>query len=51
MTRLIVTYWVLVFRKAFFAWLSSNQYEQFMIYNRMFGPYWPFYWSLILATS
>jgi len=21
-----------------------------MIYNRMFGPYWPFYWSVILCN-
>jgi molybdopterin-containing oxidoreductase family membrane subunit len=36
--------------EAFFAWYSSNQYESFMVYNRMFGPYWPFYWSLILCN-
>ena len=47
-TGLIVGYGYVF--EAFFGWYSSNQYEQFMIYNRMFGPYWPFYWSLILCN-
>jgi molybdopterin-containing oxidoreductase family membrane subunit len=47
-TGLIVGYGYIF--EAFFGWYSSNQYEQFMIYNRMFGPYWPFYWLLILCN-
>jgi len=33
--------------EAFFAWYSANPYEQFMMSNRMTGPYAVFYWSLI----
>jgi molybdopterin-containing oxidoreductase family membrane subunit len=33
--------------EAFFAWYSGNPYEGYMMYNRMTGPYAPFYWSLI----
>jgi Ni/Fe-hydrogenase subunit HybB-like protein len=47
-TGLIVAYGYVF--EAFFGWYSSNQFEQFMIYNRMFGPYWMFYWSLILCN-
>jgi Ni/Fe-hydrogenase subunit HybB-like protein len=47
-TGLIVGYGYVF--EAFFAWYSSNTYEQYMIYNRMFGPYWAFYWALILCN-
>ena len=47
-TGLIVGYGYVF--EAFFAWYSSNTYEQYMVYNRMFGPYWPFYWALILCN-
>ena len=47
-TGLIVGYGYVF--EAFFAWYSSNTYEQYMVYNRMFGPYWAFYWSLILCN-
>ena len=33
--------------EAFFAWFSGNKYEEFMMYNRMTGPYAVFYWALI----
>ena len=36
--------------EAFFAWYTGNQYEQFMMWNRMTGPYWPAYWGLILTN-
>ena len=36
-TGLIVFYGYLM--EAFFGWYSGNQYEQFMIWNRMHGPY------------
>ena len=32
------------------AWYSADNYEQFMIRNRMTGPYAPFYWSLIFCN-
>ncbi len=37
--------------EAFFAWYSANQYETFMVWNRMTGPYWPIYWSLIFCNG
>jgi len=38
--------------EAFFGWYSSSQYEEFMIYNRIWhGPYWMFYWFLIFCNG
>src|SRR6188768_204614 len=37
--------------EAFFAWYSANPYEQFMMKNRMEGPYAVFYWSLITINA
>jgi len=31
----------------FIAWYSGNPYEQFAFINRMFGPYWWAYWTMI----
>jgi molybdopterin-containing oxidoreductase family membrane subunit len=36
--------------EAFFGWYSGSEYEQYMTYNRMFGPYWMSYWALILCN-
>jgi Ni/Fe-hydrogenase subunit HybB-like protein len=47
-TGLIVGYGYMT--EAFFAWYSGNEYEIYMIKNRMFGPYWYMYWSLILCN-
>ena len=47
-TGLIVAYGYMM--EAFFGWYSANQYEKFMIWNRMTGPYWPFYWALLLCN-
>jgi molybdopterin-containing oxidoreductase family membrane subunit len=33
--------------EAFYGWYSANQYERFMIWNRMTGPYAWSYWMLI----
>ena len=32
----------------FFGWYSAVDYEQFMVTNRLSGPYWMAFWSLIL---
>jgi Ni/Fe-hydrogenase subunit HybB-like protein len=48
-TGLIVSYGY--FCEAFFAWYSANPYEQFMMYNRMFGPYGWSYWTLIAING
>jgi molybdopterin-containing oxidoreductase family membrane subunit len=47
-TGLIVGYGYMM--EAFMAWYSGNPYEQFMIVNRMTGPYWYMYWTLILCN-
>ena len=45
-TGLIVAYGYLM--ETFMAWYSGNIYEQYMMWNRAFGPYWYMYWALIL---
>jgi Ni/Fe-hydrogenase subunit HybB-like protein len=47
-TGLIVGYGYMT--EIFFAWYSGNTYEQYMIRNRMQGPYAPVYWALILCN-
>ena len=47
-TGLIVGYGYTM--EAFFGWYSASTYETFMIYNRMTGPYAPFYWLLIAVN-
>src|SRR6187200_3270662 len=47
-TGLIVAYGYV--SEAFFGYYSANQYEGFMIWNRMTGPYAPIYWSLIFCN-
>jgi molybdopterin-containing oxidoreductase family membrane subunit len=37
--------------EAFFGWYASNQYEGFMIHNRMAGPYWWAYVVLICCNG
>lgn len=44
-TGLLVAYGYMI--EAFMAWYSGNLFEQFMITNRMFGPYAWTYWALI----
>ena len=48
-TGLLVSYGY--FCEVFFAWYSANPYEQFMMYNRMFGPYGWSYWTLIAINA
>src|SRR5947199_6985375 len=48
-TGLIVFYGYMI--EAFFGWYSGNQYERFMIWNRMHGPYEPYFWTLILCNG
>ena len=48
-TGLIVFYGYVM--EAFFSWYSANTYERFMIYNRMTGPYAPYYWALIVCNG
>jgi len=47
-TGLIVGYGYMM--ETFMAWYSASTYEQFMIRNRMTGPYAPMYWALILCN-
>src|SRR5438270_24879 len=48
-TGLIVAYGYVM--EAFFGWYSGNGYEHFMVWNRMHGPYAPYYWTLILCNG
>jgi molybdopterin-containing oxidoreductase family membrane subunit len=45
---LVVAYGYLM--EGFMAWYSGNQYERFMMINRLEGPYWPTYWALIACN-
>ncbi len=47
-TGLIVVYGYAC--EAFYGWYSANQYEQFMLWNRMTGPYGWSYWVLLLCN-
>ena len=48
-TGLVVFYGYLT--ELFFGWYSANEYEQYMVQNRMFGPYWYMYWTLIFCNG
>jgi Ni/Fe-hydrogenase subunit HybB-like protein len=48
-TGLIVAYGYMM--EAFFGWYSGNEYESYMILNRMKGPYAFFYWLLIFCNA
>ena len=48
-TGLIVAYGYLM--ETFFAWYSGNEFEMFMIGNRMAGPYAPAYWALLACNA
>jgi Ni/Fe-hydrogenase subunit HybB-like protein len=45
-TGLMVGYGYIM--ETFTAWYSGDIFEQYLIINRTFGPYGPFYWALIL---
>ena len=47
-TGLIVAYGYM--SEVFFGFYSANTYEGFMIWNRMTGPYWYIYWTLIFCN-
>ena len=47
-TGLIVVYGYAC--ELFYGWYSGNQYERFMLYNRITGPYGWSYWMLLLCN-
>ena len=47
-TGLIVGYGYMV--EAFMAWYGGNPYEKYVIWNRLTGPYAPFYWALLFCN-
>jgi len=47
-TGMIVAYGYI--SEAFFGFYSANKYEGFMIWNRMTGPYWYMYWTLVFCN-
>ncbi|MCL4295346.1 MAG: polysulfide reductase NrfD [Anaerolineae bacterium] len=48
-TGLIVFYGYMM--ELFMGWYSGNQYEGYLIFNRMQGPYAPLYWALIFCNG
>ncbi len=48
-TGLIVAYGYMI--EAFMGWYSANPYEEYMILNRMKGPYAPYYWVLVFCNA
>jgi molybdopterin-containing oxidoreductase family membrane subunit len=48
-TGLIVLYGYML--EVFFGWYSANEFEQFMVENRFFGPNAPAYWALIVCNG
>jgi molybdopterin-containing oxidoreductase family membrane subunit len=48
-TGLIVFYGYMM--ELFMGWYGGNQYEEYLILNRMTGPYAPLYWALILCNG
>jgi Ni/Fe-hydrogenase subunit HybB-like protein len=47
-TGMIVGYAYLT--ELFIAWYSQSTYEQYAFYNRIFGPYWWAYWSMMFCN-
>jgi Ni/Fe-hydrogenase subunit HybB-like protein len=47
-TGLIVAYGYMM--ETFMAFYSADTFERYAFLNRMTGPYWPAYWSLILCN-
>src|SRR5438876_6569173 len=47
-TGLIVAYGYMI--EAFMAWYGGNPYEQYTIWDRLTGPYAPFYWALVFCN-
>jgi Ni/Fe-hydrogenase subunit HybB-like protein len=45
---LVVAYSYLM--ETFIAWYGGNIFEQYMLLNRMFGPYAPLYWVLMICN-
>jgi len=48
-TGLVVFYGYMT--ELFYAWYSGNDYERFMMYNRIFGPYAWAYWALLFCNA
>jgi Ni/Fe-hydrogenase subunit HybB-like protein len=47
-TGLIVAYGYLM--EGFMGWYSGNRFESYMMANRLFGPYAPLFWALLLCN-
>jgi len=37
--------------EAFTAWYSGNAFESFVVFNRLFGPYAPYYYLLLICNG
>jgi molybdopterin-containing oxidoreductase family membrane subunit len=47
-TGLIVAYGYLM--EGFMGWYSGNRYDAYLLWNRLHGPYAPWYWALLLCN-
>ena len=47
-TGLMVAYGYLM--EGFMGWYSGNRFESYMMANRLFGPYAPLFWALLLCN-
>jgi len=47
-TGLIVAYGYGI--EAFMGWYSGNTFDSFLLWNRLHGPYAPWYWSLLASN-
>jgi Ni/Fe-hydrogenase subunit HybB-like protein len=48
-TGLMVVYGYVI--EAFTAWYSADRYEVFVSFNRLAGPYAPYYWLLLFCNA
>jgi molybdopterin-containing oxidoreductase family membrane subunit len=48
-TGLITSYGYFI--EGFMAWYSGNPFEEYVQVNRMIGPYWKLYWTLIFCNA
>lgn len=47
-TGMIVSYAYSI--EFFMAWYSNVAYEQFVFMNRPVGPYWPYFWAMVICN-
>ncbi len=55
MAKIMLTTGLIVFygymTELFYGWYSANKYEQFLVYNRLYGPYNYLYYALLFCNG